>query len=135
VTLREQLVRDEGLKLRPYTDSTGHLTIGYGYNLSNGIPKYVADALLDFKMNEAADDVHRTLTWAVDLSEPRRDALVNMTYNMGIGGLLGFRRMLAAMKSGDWTTAAKEMLDSTWATQVGDRAHRLSQQVLTDTII
>lgn len=129
MNLREQLQRDEGLRLTPYTDSTGHLTIGYGYNLSNGIPKFIADALLEYKMNEARDDVARTLPWASTLDQARHDVLVNMAYNLGIGGLLEFRRTLTAIQAGAWEQAAIDMLESKWATQVGDRAERLAKQM------
>ena len=133
MTLRESLKRDESLRLKPYTDSTGHLTIGWGYNLDNGIPREIADRLLDIKLNEAVADVASYLPWSLALAEPRRDVLANMTYNLGIHGLLGFRRALAAMQAGDFETASAEMLDSQWAQQVGPRAHRLAAQMRTGT--
>ena len=133
MTLRESLKRDEGLRLKPYTDSTGHLTIGWGYNLTNGIPLEIAERLLDIKMNEAVADVASYLPWSLALSEPRRDVLANMVYNLGIHGLLGFHRALAAMHAGDFEAAATEMLDSQWAQQVGPRAHRLAAQMRTGT--
>ena len=131
MTLREQLIRDEGLRLKPYTDSTGHLTIGYGFNLSNGIPLPIAEALLDYKMREAIDDVTKHLPWTATLDDIRFAVLANMTYNIGIGGLLGFRRMLIALEVFDYERAANEMEDSLWYTQVGPRAHRLIQQMRT----
>lgn len=134
--LRSQLQRDEGLRVRPYVDSAGKITIGYGHNLSdNGIPITTADALLDFDITIANADLFSHVDWAYTLSPARQCVLLNMTFNMGIGGLLEFRKFLAAMKSGDWATAAREMLNSQWAEEVGPRAHRLSQQVLTDTIL
>lgn len=133
MSLREQLMRDEGLRLKPYADSVGKLTVGYGHNLTDdGLPQAIAEALLDFDITAATADLYRTLDWAWSLSEPRRGVLINMTFNLGIAGLLEFRKALAAMKVGDWATAAKEMLASKWAEQVGPRAHRLAQQVLTD---
>jgi lysozyme len=52
-----------------------------------------------------------------------------MTFNMGVGRLSGFKNFLAAMAAGDWKTARNEMLDSTWAKQVGARAQRLAIQI------
>ena len=57
--------------------------------------------------------------------------LKNMAFNMGVAGLLEFRQMLAEVQTADWPGAAAEMLSSKWATQVGDRAHRLALQMTT----
>jgi lysozyme len=48
---------------------------------------------------------------------------------MGIPGLLGFRTTLALVKGGQFVEAAKAMLESKWAKQVGTRATRLTQQM------
>ena len=63
---------------------------------------------------------------AAALSEPRRAVLIDMAFNLGIGGLLAFTRTLAAMQAGAWVRAADEMLASRWAAQVGPRAHFLA---------
>jgi hypothetical protein len=55
---------------------------------------------------------------------------LNMTFNLG-DRLLGFRKALAAVQAGDWSTAAAEMLDSQWAAQVGPRAQRLAEAMRT----
>ena len=54
-----------------------------------------------------------------------------MAFNMGIGGLLGFRKFLAELQDRHFEAAAKEMLDSRWAEQVGRRAEELAQIVRT----
>ena len=130
--IKSMLMRDEGLRLKPYPDSVGKMTIGYGRNLDDrGVSVAEADFMLDNDITAATADVLRTIPWSMSLDEVRRSVLVNMTVNMGVGGVLGFRRMLAAAERGDWATAAKEMLDSKWATQVGPRAHRLAQSMET----
>ena len=58
---------------------------------------------------------------------------MNMAFNMGVGGVAGFKKMLAALQAQEWDTAARELLDSKYATQVGERATRLAQQLITDT--
>ena len=134
MTLRSQIKRDEDLRLKPYRDTTGHLTIGYGRNLeTRGITLTEAEAMLTTDINEHEAALRRALPWTDALSECRRAVLVNMAINMGLGGLLGFRKMLAALEAGDYVTAAAEMLDSTWATQVKGRAPRLAEQMATDT--
>mgnify|MGYP001588867379 CR=1 FL=1 len=67
------------------------------------------------------------------MSEPRRDVLANMVYNLGIHGLLGFPRSRAEMHAGAFEAAATEMLDSQWAQQGGPRAYRLAAQMRTGT--
>jgi lysozyme len=52
---------------------------------------------------------------------------MDMAFNMGVPRLCKFKRMWAAIYDGDYTTAAVEMLDSRWATQVGTRAIKLSK--------
>jgi lysozyme len=49
-----------------------------------------------------------------------------MIFNIGYTRVLGFKKMLAAIKRDDYQTAAKEMLDSNWARQVGNRATKLA---------
>lgn len=132
MTLREQLIRDEGVRLRPYRDDVGKLTIGIGRNLDDvGLSLTEAEYLLDNDIVRAAAAVLAHLPWTHSLDEVRRAALTNMAFNMGIGGLLGFKRALKALEEGRWEAAAQEMMDSKWARQVGIRAERLARQVLT----
>jgi len=128
--LREQLRRDEGLRLMPYRDTTGHLSIGYGRNLdASGISSGEAEVLLDSDLLRAEDHVRAAMPWAERLDAARLGVLVNMTFNLGPDGVAGFRRMLRALERGDHAGAAREMLGSLWAGQVGDRATRLARQM------
>lgn len=134
--LLEQLKRDEGSgpkrlgRFLPYVDTVGKTTIGYGWNLTdNGIPQYVADWLLDFALNEASMEMTRRFPWLSDMQGTRYAVLINMAVNMGVPKLAGFRKMFAALKVQDYDTAADEMLNSKWRTQVGARALRLARQM------
>ena len=130
--LREQLIRHEDLRLKPYRDSVGKLTIGVGRNLDDvGISREEALLLLDNDILRAQTAVIRELPWAVELDRQRFEVLVNMAYNLGIRGLLGFRKFLAELHDGHFEAAAKEMLDSRWAEQVGRRAQELAGIVRT----
>jgi len=127
-----QLRRDEGIRLTPYKDSRGVLSIGCGRNLESvGISAEEAEYLLGNDIYRAISGINKFLPWAATLDDARFGALANMAFNLGIGGLMNFEHFLAAMKDRDWPTAAREMLESKWATQVGLRAHRLSIQVET----
>ena len=132
-SLRDQLIRDEGMRLKPYTDSVGKLTIGCGRNLTDkGISLLEADVLLDHDITEAAAEVTAAFPWSVTgLDDVRREVLINMSFNMGIGSVQQFTKALAALEAQNWIAAAHEMLQSKWAKQVGPRAQRLADQITT----
>lgn len=128
--LRSQLQRDESLRLRAYQDEFGHLTIGYGHNIdAHGITERIASAILDEDIDRARADVLSRIPVSMGMDEVRRDVLINMSFNMGIGGLLGFKVLIRAIEQQDWKAAAEAMLDSKWARQVGERAFRLADQM------
>jgi lysozyme len=128
--LLEMLIRDEGVRLKPYRDTVGKLTIGVGRNLDDvGISKEEAYILLKNDLNKAATALFTAFPWVKVLSEARIAALINMAFNLGIGGLAGFKNFLKALKEENFSLAAKEMLDSKWAEQVGSRAYRLSVMI------
>ena len=135
----DQLIRDEDMKLMPYKDSRGFNTVGVGHNLdANPLPD------LTFPITEAqaaqilGRDVERisrflvqSLPWVTGLDDARLGVLQNMAFNLGVNGLLGFHRTLADVQAGAYATAASDMKDSKWYNEVGDRAVRLVQQMLT----
>lgn len=128
--LLSDLKRDEGLVLKPYRDTVGKLTIGIGRNLDDvGINENEALYLAKddiFKVTSALDVA---LPWWRTMSEPRQRALANMAFNLGVKGLMGFRKALAALQDGDYAKAADEFLDSTWRKQVGNRAVRITDMI------
>jgi lysozyme len=134
--LRAQLVVDEGLRLKPYTDTVGKLTIGVGRNLDDvGITKIEAMYLLENDINRAIRDLVAVFDWFPLLDPVRQCVLINMAFNMGIGtdkrGLRSFRNTLAAIARGDYAAAAVGMRKSKWAMQVGHRAERLAKMIET----
>jgi lysozyme len=136
VTLREQLIRDEGGYQRyVYQDSLGFWTVGYGRCVDRkrgkGISEAEAALLLDNDIRDTTGDLLTALPWVADLDEVRKAALINLSFNLGIMGLLGFKNMLAAAKENDWETAAQQLLESKYARQVGARATRLAEQLRT----
>lgn len=119
--------RYEGFSRLPYKCPTGHLTIGYGHNLENGISASAALFILQEDLTRAEQAVKDAFPWWWKLDDARQFVLVDMAFNMGLAGLKGFKKMLAAVEAGDFETAAKEMLNSKWAAQVGRRAVELSK--------
>lgn len=127
---KAQLRTDEGLRTKPYRDSVGKLTIGYGRNLDDvGLSHAEAEQLLANDIDKAEADCLRMFANFDALSEGRRAVLVNMMFNLGAPKLAKFKRFRAAVESGDFEKAAAEMLASLWCSQVGERARRLAKQM------
>lgn len=130
--LENQLIRHEGKKLKPYRDTVGKLTIGVGRNLDDvGISEDEVLYLLHSDIYNAKQNLSKWLPWTDKLDRVRNDVLVNMTFNMGIGGLLKFKNMLSFLEQRNYERAAREMLNSKWAIQVGQRGYELSKQMET----
>lgn len=140
--LEAELRRDEGVRYMPYLDTAAvpRRTVGVGHNMdASPLPADWTFPLTDAQVNSllnddlqvvfAALDAH--LSWWRQLDEVRQRVIANMTYNMGIGTLLGFHNTLFAMQRGSYAVAAAGMLSSKWAKQVGDRAKRLAQAMET----
>ena len=131
--LRAALKLAEGVKPKPYTDTVGKLTIGVGRNLTdNGLRSEEIDFLLTNDITAAWIDVTRTWPWVHDLLDVRQRVLTEMVFQMGLGGVGAFKKALAAMEIGDFATASSEMLNSHWAAQTPNRAHRLATMMATD---
>lgn len=125
--IKSELTVDEGRKPRIYKDTVGKVTGGVGRNLSD-VPfgDDEMDLMLTNDVKKVVAQLNQRLPWWTGLSERRQRVLVNMAFNMGINGLLGFTNTLAMIQHGDFTGAANGMLASKWADQVGDRAKRLA---------
>lgn len=128
--LAGQLLVDEGLRLTPYRCPAGKLTIGVGRNLEDrGITQAEALLLLENDISAFWGQLCVRLPWLLQAPEPVQEAVVNMAFNLGLAGLLGFKTTLGLMQGGSYAEAAEEMLASRWAGQVGERARRLAAQV------
>jgi len=134
--LKIQLIRDEGSVSHAYEDSLGYLTIGVGRLIDSrrggGLAPDEIEYLLTNDVIEKSRQVLAALPWASKLSRPRFAVLVNMAFQLGIGGLLQFKRALGSIEDGQYKEASMEMLDSLWAQQTPERAKRLSKQMEND---
>jgi len=131
--LRAELTRDEGDIPHAYQDSLGYWTIGIGHLIDKRKGGKLSDAARKFifeeDLAEKMADLDKHLPWWRELSDARQRVLVNMCFNLGIGGLLGFKNTLAFIKAGEYKKAAAGMLNSLWAKQVGARATRLAKMM------
>lgn len=130
--LMKMLVRHEGLKLKPYRDTKGILTIGIGRNLDNvGISEEEAYLLAENDVEERFRALLTTYDYFAGLSRARQAALIDMSF-MGLARLAEFKKMHAALEANDFTAAASEMLASDWANEVGNRAMELASMMRMD---
>ena len=140
----EQLKRHEGLRLTVYDDATGkpvakgdtlqgNPTIGVGRLLTEGrgLTTIEVEMLLENDIEVVVDDLNRNVPWWNELNDARQAVLINLCFNMGWPRLSLFEKMLAALECGDMDTAADEMIDSRWFSQVGLRGLELSEQLRT----
>src|ERR1051325_4632098 len=130
--LIKMLMRHEGFRLKPYVDTVGKLTIGVGRNLTDvGISGDEVDYMLRNDISHCIDALEQNLSFFKLLDEARKMILIDMVFNLGIGGLMQFKKMLAAIAEARYEDAAMEMLDSLWAKQVKGRAIELSGMMRT----
>jgi lysozyme len=124
-----EIKRDESFRAKPYKDTVGKLTIGYGRNLDDvGISKREALELLRYDVFVANREL-LSFPWYDSLTSCRKRALLNMMYNLGFTRFNKFKKMIKAFKIGDYNLAADEALDSKWAKQVGSRADRIAELI------
>lgn len=129
--IHDILRRDEGLKLSAYQDTLGYWTIGYGHLIDARRNGRISAAAADFILDEDIRNVDKALDtflpfWKT-LDDARRDVLRSMAFQMGVGGLLGFRNTLAALEAGHFDVAATGIRTSKWYTQTPKRAERLAK--------
>ena len=131
---RDQLIADlktdEGWSATVYRDTEGFETIGFGFLVdprrSGGMPREVGEYWLRFLVDQLVPSLRRALPRFDVYPEPVQRALCNMSYQLGLSGLLGFRKMLAAIDRGDYAQAQREALDSRWAIQTPNRARKVA---------
>lgn len=130
--LKALLIGHEDLRLKPYPDTEGKLTIGVGRNLTdNGISREEAMILFDNDLTHALDDAESLVDRWDDLGDVRQRVLVDMAFNLGRTKLAKFKKTFKAINAGLFAMAAREMLDSRWKDQVGARAIKLSEMMRT----
>ncbi len=141
-TMKAELMRDEGYRSRAYQCTAGKWTIGYGHLLEGrvsaselehyrkiGITLGQAEEWLDKDLQQAIYDAQSFFPKLFELSEARQRVLVNMAFNLGLGGLMKFKQFRAMLEAKDYSRAAAAMVDSRWYWQVKGRAERLVEMM------
>ena len=139
--LQEQLKIDEGVKYEVYEDHLGYATFGIGHLITTADEEYqwpVGTKVTPERVNEVFQtDVEKYISETqkvfpdlINKPDNIQVVLVNMCFNLGAPRLGKFRKFISAINDEQWIEAAVEMMDSNWANQVGPRAERLKQIVL-----
>lgn len=135
--LIEMLRHEEGVRYKPYKDHLGYWTIGVGHLIdpSKGakwIEGPLTDAQVDALLDEDIAKVERGLPeWMRDLDPVRYAIMVDMAFQMGVAGLMGFKNTLANVRAGRYTQAADNMQQSLWYRQTPNRANRRIKEMRT----
>lgn len=120
MTTRDDLMREEGLRLSAYLDHLGFWSLGYGRLIDSrkngGISREEAAMMLDNDIARISKALDNDLTWWRSRPEWVQSGLIQMAYQLGIGGLHGFKVALSCLHAGDYAGARAAFLDSKWAT-------------------
>ena len=120
--IQELLIGHEGLKLKPYRDTEGILTIGVGRNLEdNGISKDEALYMLNNDIETAISDLKSIFDDFELYPKKVQLVLIDMMFNLGKPRFSGFVHMIAAVKEQNWKNMIKEMKDSHWCEELTER--------------
>jgi len=130
IAFRQQLILHEGWRLKPYVDTVGKITIGVGRNLTDrGISASECDLLLAHDMDAVLRELPARCPWFDNLDGIRQRGVADLCFNVGLPKFLLFHDTIHAIQRDDFTGAARQMLASKWAEQVGARAQRLAQMM------
>lgn len=127
MSLIEHIKEEEGFRGTPYKDHLGYPTIGYGTKLP--LTEEEAELLLKHRLKKMQKELNRRVTelyGEVQLPAKVWEILYHMSYQLGVPGVMNFKKMLGAVVNGNYIEASREMLDSKWALQTPNRAERLS---------
>ena len=134
--LREELAEDEGCKYEIYLDHLGLPTMGIGHLITKDDPEYGlgvgtvveqnrVQSAFNLDITVTLEDCQRLYKDFNDLPEEVQLIIANMMFNLGYPRLSKFKGMKAGVDARSWSSAADEMVDSRWYTQVPNRARRL----------
>jgi len=133
--VEDMLLREEGFVPHAYQDPLGYWTIGIGRLIDKRkggrVSKDEALFLLRNDIDEVKRGLDENIPWWQGLKPVRQAVLISMAFQMGVAGLLKFKRTLQAVKDGDFEKAAKGMRGSLWARQTPGRAERHARQMET----
>ncbi len=131
--LKKQLVVHEGLELKPYKCTANKTTIGVGRNIEEvGISEDEAMYLLKNDIKNVVAQCQATFSWFDGLTDIRKEAIVNLVFNMGLSTFCKFKNTISYLEQGLYELAGTELLDSNYARQVGQRSVDVANMIAGD---
>jgi len=131
---KEQIKKHEGYRGEIYLDSVGTTTGGYGhaFHIGSKLPKQIWEDVFTYDYGLHADQANQLIVQRgyQDLNYARKAVLIDMVFNLGLGGVLQFKNTLALLDKRDFHAVSEGMLNSKWAKQVGSRSEHLAKQML-----
>jgi lysozyme len=122
MTVKDLILKHEELRLKPYRDTVGKLTIGVGRNLDDvGISEDEAMHMLENDIKRCENELKEIFENFDELPDNVKTVLTDMIFNLGKTRFLGFKNMIQAIKENDFKRAAKEAKNSRWCRQVKTR--------------
>jgi lysozyme len=95
-----------------------------------GIKKQYAEIKLDGDIEEDRMEVMNIFPDLQGFTQNRQIALIDMMFNLGAHRFRKFKKMITAIKVGDWERASIEAIESRWYVQVGGRAETIVNQLI-----
>ena len=126
MSLIEDIKQEEGFSGTVYKCTEGFDTVGYGTKLP--LTKEESELILNHRLNQTKAQLTSYL-YDLDIKQEAWDILFNMAYQLGVNGVLKFKKMIEALRSKDYKEASKQGLDSLWAKQTPQRANRLMKRM------
>jgi lysozyme len=134
--LKEQIKEHEGFVPRTYKDSLGKRTIGFGHlcvepEQWDDDKEYTREELervFDNDFQEALKNAE-SLIGERSINFIAKQVIIEMVFQLGIGGVGKFKKMWLALDKEDYGEASFQMMDSLWAKQTPNRAEKLSQKM------
>jgi len=135
--LIQRLIAHEGKSKSAYQDSLGYWTIGIGRLCDKRKNAGLSEAEMLYLLNNDIAESRAELekfSWFNKLDEIRKEVLIELHFNMGLGNLLEFKNMLNYLDQGYYLNASSQLLKSLYAQQVGPlRAMDLAQRLISGT--
>ena len=132
--LIEMLKLHEGVRSKVYMCSAGYETIGVGRNIAEsglGLSDDEIEYLLNNDIKRVREELEDNYFWFAALNEVRQDAMIDISFNLGLTRLRGFVKALEAMSREQFDIAADKFMDSRWSQQVGNRAVEVTEMIRT----
>ena len=131
--LKEEIKLHEGFVPKTYSDSLGKKTIGYGHlcvepeqwDDDKEYTKEELELVFEKDFEEALKNAE-SLIDSRSINQIAKEVIIEMVFQLGIGGVGKFKKMWEALDREDYLLASTEMLDSRWAKQTPARCGKLS---------